>query len=122
MTKKASNEAIIAALMERGTITAAAEAAGVSARTIHDRMKDLDFMNQYTAAKNDMLRSVCITMNGKIAEAVETIAEIMNDPEANAAVRLQAAQSILNTANKFTERLTASEWQADKKSNSWDLE
>lgn len=41
------------------------------------------------------------------------VAEIMGDKENNAAVRLQAAQTILNTAVKFSERLVAAEAKAE---------
>lgn len=67
-----NNEKIIAALIEHGTITAAAKAAGVTPRNIYDKMNDRIFLSQYNAAKNEILR---------------------------------AAQTILNTAIKFTDRL-----------------
>lgn len=42
-TKTISDEAIIAALLDHGTIRAAAEAVGLSERTIYDRMSDGEF-------------------------------------------------------------------------------
>lgn len=41
--------------------------------------------------------------------AIDAVAEIMTDKEVNAAVRLQAAQTIINNAGKFAERLTKDE-------------
>lgn len=41
--------------------------------------------------------------------AIDAVAEIMTDKEVNAAVRLQAAQTIINNAGKFADRLTKDE-------------
>ena len=102
-----SNEEIIAALLQHGTIKEAAAAVGASSRAIYDRMQKKSFRAEYKAAKADIVRKAVINLNGKIAEAITAISDIMNDPGTNPAVRLQAAQTILNNAGKFTERL----WQ-----------
>lgn len=55
---------------------------------------------------------------GTIREAaVDTVAEIMQDKEANPATRLQAAQTLLNNASKFASRLAGDEWQQTQTSN-----
>ncbi len=108
-TKGPSNEAIIAALLQHGTMQAAAEAVGTSTRTIYERMKGKDFRAEYAAAKNDLLRKAVLAMSGKLTQAIETVADIMTDKEVNPATRLQAAQTIINNAGKFTERLAADE-------------
>ena len=106
MAKKSSNECIIAALMSNGTIKDAAAALGITERTIYDRMNDGDFKALYLSAKADVIRKATCNLNKQIGAAVDTIVSIMNDSEVNAAIRLQAAQTILNNANKFAERLT----------------
>ena len=100
-----SDEEIIAALINNGTIRAAAAAAGIAERTIYDRMKDRDFRAEYMAAKTDIIRAAVFTINGKLSAAVDTVSEIMQDPNTNNAVRLQAAQVIINNAAKFAQRL-----------------
>ena len=100
-----SDEEIIAALINNGTIRAAAAAAGIAERTIYDRMKDRDFRAEYMAAKTDIIRAAVFTINGKLSAAVDTVTEIMQDPNTNNAVRLQAAQVIINNAAKFAQRL-----------------
>lgn len=107
--KGVSNEEIIAALLANGTIREAAAAAGIAPRTIYDRMKQKGFKEEYKTARADVIRQAVSSLNGKIAAAIETIAEIMQDPGTNPATRLQAAQTILNNAGKFAERLTAAE-------------
>lgn len=107
--KAVTNEEIIAALIQHGTIKAAAEAAGITPRTIYDRMNDNDFRSQYLEARTDIIRKAVFSINMKLAEAVEAVADIMNDKEVSPAIRLQAAQTILNNAGKFASRLTSDE-------------
>lgn len=68
-----------------------------------------EFNAAYTSAKTDVIRQAVISINGKLSEAVEAVAGIMNDKEVTPAVRLQAAQTILNNAGKFAERLRSDE-------------
>ena len=125
-TKAISNEEIIAALLQHGTVREAAKAAGTTARTIYDRMQSQDFTAEYSAAKNELLRKASLSVNDKLAAAIDEVAAIMADPKVNAAVRLQAAQTIINSAAKFSERLDRCEktqrQQADPYNFlSWDL-
>lgn len=116
-TKATSNEEIIAALLQHGTIKEAAAAAGITPRTVYERMKDRDFRSEYMEAKNDIIRKAVFSINERLAAAVDAVSEIMADTEINAAVRLQAAQTILNNAGKFSERLTRDETQSRKEAD-----
>ena len=108
--KAISNEEIIAALLQSGTIKEAAAAVGVTSRTIYERMnKDRDFRGQYAEAKNSLVRRAVFSINEKLSSAIETVSDIMTNEEINAAVRLQAAQTIINNAAKFSERLNRDE-------------
>ena len=107
--KAISDEQIIAALLNSGTIKAAAAAAGVSERTVYDRMADCEFQALYKAAKADLIRAAVLSLNGKVQAAIDTIADVMNNEQNNPATRLQAAQTILNSAARFTQRLQADE-------------
>lgn len=111
-TKAISNEEIIAALLQHGTIKEAAEAAGTTPRTIYDRMQEREFVAEYETAKNDIIRQAVFSINSKLSEAIDAVAEIMNNTDVNPATRLQAAQTILNNAGKFAERLTHDERHA----------
>ena len=111
-TKAVSNEQIIAALLQHGTVKEAAQATGTTPRTIYDRMNDREFRAAYMAAKNDIIRKAVFTINEKLGAAIETVTEIMTNAEYNPAIRLQAAQTILNNAGKFAERLTRDEYES----------
>lgn len=123
MAKTISDEVIISALISNGTIKAAAAAVGVTERTIYDRMSNGDFKALYKSAKADVVRKAIFELNNQLGAAVETVVSIMQDDEINPAIRLQAAQTILNNANKFSERLNIDEnsVSAQKESNAFDL-
>ena len=112
-----SNEEIIAALLQHGTIREAAEATGLSTRAIYDRMrKDRDFRGEYAEAKNSLMRRAVFSMSERLSAAIDTIAEIMTDTETNPAIRLQCAQTILNNASKFNAWLQQGESHARSES------
>ena len=114
---KCTDEQIIAALLQHGTITEAAQACGVSPRTIYDRMNEREFRAQYMEAKNDIIRKAVYSINGKLGAAIDAVSEIMTDANVNPAVRLQAAQVIINNAGKFADRLTADERDSRETAN-----
>ena len=102
---KVSDEKIIAALLQHGTIKEAAKAAGVSVRTIYDRMQDMKFSSDYMEANNEVLRKAVNNISNHIAAAINTVAEIMNNDEVNPATRLQAAQTVLSYTDKYTNHI-----------------
>lgn len=104
-----SDEQLIAALLNSRTLKTAAAAAGISERALYDRMNKGEFQSLYKAAKADLIRAAVFDMNNKLQEAIDTVAEIMTDQDNNPAIRLQAAQTILNNAAKFSQRLQAEE-------------
>lgn len=121
--KTITDEQIIAALLSSGTIKKAAAAVGLSERAIYDRMNTGDFQALYKAAKADVIRSAVFGITSKLQEAIDTTAEIMGDPANNPAIRLQAAQTILNSAGKFTQRLQEIEntVSAQQEANRWNF-
>lgn len=107
--KAISDEQIIAALLNHGTIKAAACAVGMSERALYERMSKGEFQALYKAAKADLIRAAVLNINRQLQAAIDTVVDVMQDTENNPAVRLQAAQTILNNAGKFAQRLQASE-------------
>lgn len=110
-----SDEEIIAALLQSGSIAQAAELTGISARSLYDRMGTRDFKAAYSAAKSDIVRAAVLTMNRSLAAAVEVVTGIMNDDSNNAGTRLQAAKMIIENAAKFSDRMAAE----DKATAEW---
>lgn len=110
--KAVSDEEIIAAILQHGTMKEAAAAAGISTRAIYDRMESREFRSLYMAAKDDLIRQAVFSVNRKLSQAVDTIAEIMTDPDNNPAIRLQAAQTILKNAESMAGRLSREEYNS----------
>lgn len=106
-----SDEEIIAALLQSGSIAQAAELTGIGQRTIYDRMGTRDFKAAYSAAKSDIVRAAVLTLNRSLAAAVEVVTGIMNDEENSAGTRLQAAKMIIENAAKFSDRLAEADNQ-----------
>ena len=111
-TQAVSTEEIIAAILQHSTIKAAAAAVGISTRSIYDRMEERAFRSEYMAAKDDIIRGAVFNINRRLSEAVDTVAEIMEDKDNNPAIRLQAAQTIIKNAAAFAERLTKDEYNS----------
>lgn len=109
MAKAISDEQIIAALLQHGTLKDAAAAVGISDRALYDRMNAGGFQALYRAAKADIIRAAVVHLNGQLRAAIDTTVEIMTNGDNNPAIRLQAAQTILNNAGKFAQRLQADE-------------
>ena len=112
------DEQIIAALIANNSIQAAAEACGISARTIYDRMGYRDFKAMYSAARADIIRAAVMNMNSRLTEATETIFNIMNDTGNPPATRLAAARVMLDNAAKFMDRLALADAIAGNYHNS----
>jgi predicted DNA-binding ArsR family transcriptional regulator len=108
-TQVISDEEILAALLSSGTVREAASAAGLPIRTLYDRMNTPDFQIMYREARAEILRAAVHNMNAQIQEAVNTIAGIMTNEEINPATRLNAAQTLLSNAAKFSARLQVEE-------------
>lgn len=103
-TKKISNnEHIIAALLSTTTITEAAEIAGVSAKTIHARLKDENFKNELDKARRELWKGYATSLQGRLGRAIQTISEIMDNEEAPPQVRLNASAEIIRSGMRITE-------------------
>lgn len=100
-----SNEEIAAALVSCPTVKEAAEQLNISPRTIYNRLRDNKCRGMYEAAKADVIREAVFSLNEKLGAALDTVGEIMTDKSNNPAVRLQAAQTIINNAGKMMQHL-----------------
>lgn len=103
MKKVGNNEHIIAALLSTTTITEAAEIAGVSAKTIHARLKDQNFKNELDKARRELWKGYATSLQGRLGRAIQTISEIMDNEEAPPQVRLNASAEIIRSGMRITE-------------------
>ena len=98
-----SDELIILALLEQPSIKKASETAGVSQKTIYNKLENEDFKRKYDRYKTKIIKHQLSRLQGLLAESVETQKEIMLDKEVNPSIRLQASNYIFNNCLKLTE-------------------
>lgn len=95
----ASKEQVIAALLENPTLTAAAEAAGVSRRTVYNYLSDADFAEAFRQQRIAQAIAREEQLSKERAEALRVVREIMFDTREPGAVRLKAAAKLLEEAH-----------------------
>ena len=96
-----NDEKILAALLSAGTVRNAAVAAGVSASTIRNRLKDAEFRAMYEERKSELLQTATASMLAKLEDATSAISDLMCDAECPANVRLAAADSLLRHCLRY---------------------
>ena len=100
---KISDEKVLAALLENGSIRKAAAALGCSAGCVRDRLKDEQFKKQYEDAKAAALNEATDNLSIKLTTAVDVLAKVMTDSETAATVRVSAADSVLRHGLRYVE-------------------
>ena len=103
------NTEIIAALMVSRTNAEAAGRLQMSESQLYERMKERSFKQQLLETQGQLLARTADLMLSKAAEAVSVTAEIMNDRENPASVRLSAAGTILKMATSMRQFVWAAE-------------
>jgi hypothetical protein len=103
---RAHADALILAALAAGTTQgAAAEAAGVSEDSVSRRMADPLFRAKLERIRRDILERVVHHVTAASTKAVATLEAVLQDPEARAAERVQAARTLLDTTTKMSERV-----------------
>lgn len=91
------------ALIKTRTRAEAAKLAGISERTLRAYFNDEEFSAEYLRRFNTLTAEATESLKRSARIAVEALAEIVADPEVNAAVRVGAAGRILENVPKFSE-------------------
>lgn len=90
-----SDERIISALVNCGTVTAAADSLQCSRKTISRRLQDVDFCAMYAAARDDTVKATTAELSAHMQAAARTLATIMQNEEEAAPIRIRCAELIL---------------------------
>ena len=102
-TKIVDDETIITALISTGSIKETAEIVNLKPHTISVRMRDPSFKQLYRDIKADMLKDAAALIQSRLSEAINTLYDIMKDPEAPPQTRANCAESLIRNTLKFTE-------------------
>lgn len=99
-----SDEKVLAALLENGSIRKAAAALGCSAGCVRDRLRDEQFKNRFEEAKAAALNEATDCMKIRVSSAVDTLSAVMEDTDNPATVRTSAADSLLRHTLRYIEQ------------------
>ena len=99
----ANKEKAIAALLAYPTKRAAAEAAGITDRTLRNYFKDEEFRQRYRTEFLGLITEASRQAQQTMSPALSTLREIMVNNEENAQTRIYAARTTLEYAVKLTE-------------------
>ena len=96
----------LAALMESSTLTEAAEKAGISRRSLYTYIRgDNEFARAYRDLQEMYATAAAESAEARAEEAASVVDSIMRDEAQPAAIRLKAAQIVLETSAKRREKL-----------------
>lgn len=100
MRNDAKKTQALNALMECGTLTEAAEKAGISRKTLYNYMtEDKAFIKAYRSAKEQVILETMEETAKIRADAQRVIVDLMRDTAQPAAIRLKAATAALGLAD-----------------------
>ncbi len=111
----------LAALLTHPSVATAAQASGLSVRTLYNYLADQDFKAELSRRQGEILAMTATSLVGLTGQAVETLREIMNDSEATPATRRKAAQAVLSQARQavlatgLADRVAALEQKLEEK-------
>ena len=100
-----NKEKLLAALLTSRTKKEAAEAAGISDRTMRSYFEDQEFCQRYREAFAGVIESATRQAQQNLTLAISTLTEIMGNADEQATARIQAARSTLEYALKLTEQM-----------------
>lgn len=98
-----NKEKALAALLTCKTKEEAAQKAGITSRTLRTYFDDQAFATAYKNAFGGLVEDATRQAQQTISPALDTLREIMQDPEENAAARVSAAKAALEYALRLTE-------------------
>lgn len=116
-------QAALVALMDSSTLTEAAEKAGISRRTLYNYLhNDIEFARAYDEIRDRQAVDFMDDLNDRRRRAHAVIMELLEDAEQPAAIRLKAAQAILEAAaeqNRIVGSIASENIRANK--DMWDF-
>ncbi len=93
----------LTAMMTSQSVVEAAKTAGVSERTLQRWLDDPAFRKELSERQSEAVTTVTRRLVTLADQAVNTINEVLTDPDIPAATRLRAAESVLSNLLKLRE-------------------
>lgn len=99
--KKATDDQILAALSECGSVQGAAKKLGISASTLYGRLDDEALAGEWKKRQYRRLGSELGEIHAGVPDAIRTLRELAEDSGPRDSVRMAAANRILELALKL---------------------
>lgn len=98
-----SEEMIIAGLLSCSTIRDAAEFAGVSERTVYNRLSNSKFAEKLAAERRKVFKAHSAAIQSQVGQSIQTMVEIRDNKKNSPQVRLNAAAELIRNGLKLAE-------------------
>lgn len=99
----AKQTAFLQAMLEESTITKAAKRAGINRTTAYKYLKDKDFKKELNARRTECVNDTVRYLQGKLALCNETLVSIIENPETNDQIKINAINAIYANCKSMTE-------------------
>jgi hypothetical protein len=103
MAKKVSDEKLLQVLLECGSVTAAADACGLTRNAVFKRLQNPAFRARHNELQGIVLGSAAAELAAGSLEAVQALRDVMRDRDASRGIKVQAAGLILTHCTKYIE-------------------
>lgn len=101
MTQKQS--AFLEAMLQCSTISKAAKMAGISPNTATKYMRDAEFQTELTKRRGECISDVVRYLQGKLSKCAEELMKIIDDPEIQPQIKINAVNSVFAFSKSMTE-------------------
>lgn len=89
--------------MNNTTVTATAQATGISEDTIYKYLREPEFVKEYDELRKKMLEDSCHKLQAKMGRATDELIKIIEGKETSPQIRLNAIDMLFRHAYKQTE-------------------
>lgn len=96
--------AFLQAMLEESTIAKAAEKAGISRKTAYVYLHNEEFNAELEKRRSECINDTVRYLQCKLALCNEALVDIIEDPDAGAQVKINAANSIYTNCRAFIEQ------------------
>lgn len=90
-------------MLEQPTITAAANAAGISRNTAMKYLKEPEFQEELNKARSECLKETVTFLQGNLKHCSNRLMKIIKDPETSPQVAINAINSVFSNCRGLTE-------------------
>lgn len=96
-------ERVIASLITHSTYKEAAEAAGITPRTLSSYLHDPEFIRAYKKASAETMDAATRQLQQSLTAAIDRLTRIVENDDESSSAHIAAAKTLLDSSLKFSE-------------------